>query len=205
MPGKTDRTCHPLPWRIARDCTTEQEHPPRPIVHAPAELRVGLFGRGQVPTHVECAVEHSEDFDVSLRGDQVSDPVVAVEEHADFRPLAIAIADLGERQQDLGSPVDGEDGAVRGAFVVRGDVVLDVLQRAPGFGRPDYLRHDSRVRRISSWLIVRPARESAKPRSTIAAKASSLMISSKELSSGCSSITRRSSSFGVADVLMPQL
>ena len=88
--------------------------------------------------------------------------------------------------------VNGEDGTVRGLFVVRGDVVVDVLQPAAGLGRPDYLRQDSRVRRISSWPIVRPARESAKPRSTIAAKASSLMISSKELSSGCSSITRRS-------------
>jgi hypothetical protein len=48
------------------------------------------------------------------------------------------------------------------------------LQPALGFVRPDYLRNDSIVRRISWWLIVRPAWTSARPRSTIAAKASSL-------------------------------
>jgi len=58
-------------------------------------------------------VEHAEDFDVSLRGDQVGDPLVAVQEDADVWPLTIAIAHLWKRQQDLGSLVDGENGAVR--------------------------------------------------------------------------------------------
>lgn len=115
----------PCTWMHHGTVAPQQAHRPRS-----GGTEVCLFGRCQVATQVERTVEHAEDFDVTLRGDQVGDPIVAIQEHADFWPLAIAIADLRERQPDLGSLMDGEDGAERGLFVVRGDVVVDVLQPA---------------------------------------------------------------------------
>ncbi len=56
--------------------------------------------------------------------------------------------------------------AVGSLFVVLGDIVVDLLQRATRFIRPGYLRHDSIVLRNSSCVMVRPAMASASPRST---------------------------------------
>jgi hypothetical protein len=129
-------------------------------------------------------MKYAENFDVSLGGNEIGDAIVAVEEDSDVGPLSIAMPDLRKSEQDLGPLVDGEDRSVGCVLVVGGDVVVNLLKPAARLSGPDYLRHDSRVLRISSWLIVRPALESARPRSTIAANANSLMISSNELSSG---------------------
>lgn len=81
----------PCTWMHHGTVAPQQAHRPRS-----GGTEVCLFGRCQVATQVERTVEHAEDFDVTLRGDQVGDPIVAIQEHADFWPLAIAIADLRE-------------------------------------------------------------------------------------------------------------
>ena len=80
--------------------------------------------------------------------------------------------------------VNGANRAVGGVLVILRDVVVDLLKPAPRLSGPDYLRHDSMVFLISSWLTVRPARESASPRSTVPANTNSRRRSSYELSSG---------------------
>ena len=54
-----------------------------------------------------------------------------------------------------------------------------------GFVSPVYFNHVLIRASISSFEIVRPSSESLRPRSIIRWKASSRMISSYELSSGC--------------------
>src|SRR5688572_23671511 len=108
------------------------------------------------------------------------------------------MTDLGEGQEDLGSLVNGADDPVGGVRVVGRDVIVNVPQPTLGFSRPDYFRHDSMVCFIASCETVRPASESARPRSTIRAKASSRSNSSYELSSGCLSSSSIIWAFGVA-------
>ena len=146
-------------------------------------------------------MEHAQDLDVPLRRDALGNPIMSVEQNPNFRALSVLVAGFWERQEDLGALMNAPNRPVRGRLVIISDVVVDFLQPSPRLGGPDYLRHDSRVFPISSWLNVRPACESARPRSIIAANANSLRISSNELSSGCSSITRRSRSFGVVDAV----
>lgn len=77
----------------------------------PSPKRQGclLIGRRQVATHVQRTVEDAKDLHVSRGRDHVGDSIVPEEQHANLRTLAIAIANLRERQQGLGSLVDRED------------------------------------------------------------------------------------------------
>ena len=99
---------------------------------------------------------------------------MAIEQHAYVGALSVARADLREGQKDLGTGIDAANRPVRGRLVILSDVVVDLLQPSLRLGGPDYLRHDSKVFPTSSWLLVRPACESARPRSIIAANANSL-------------------------------
>ena len=56
---------------------------------------------GQVACDIECSVKHAEHLDVVLWRHEISDPVVTVEENADVRLFAVAIADLGKFQEDF--------------------------------------------------------------------------------------------------------
>ena len=96
----------------------------------------------------------------------------------------MGVTDLRELSKDLSPPVKGLNDAESGGWFIAGNVVVDAAQPLLGLGGPDYFRQDSIRRPISSCEMVRPASESARPRSTIAAKASSRTISSTELSSG---------------------
>src|SRR6266545_1615131 len=107
----------------------------------------------------------------------------------------MGVTDLRKLSQDLGPPVERLDHAEGGGWLIAGDVVVNAPQPLLGLGGPNYFRQDSIRRPISSCEMVRPASESASPRSTIAAKASSRTISSTELSSGWSWIRRMSCSF----------
>jgi hypothetical protein len=91
--------------------------------------------------------------------------------------------------EDLSPTVDRLDDFECGFRFVLGDVVVDLEKPPLCFLGPDYLRQDSIRLAISELEMVRPASESAIPRSTIAAKAISRMISSLELSSGWSSMS----------------
>lgn len=112
--------------------------------------------------------------------DLIGDPVVAVEQDTNGlsagRP--VQVADLRVPFENLGLPVDALDRALSGSGVVVGDVVVDVAQPELGLGRPPYFAHEAIRRPISPWLIVRPASESARPRSTMRVNANSLRISS---------------------------
>ena len=96
-----------------------------------------------------------------------------------------------ESERDL----DGLDYVEGVDWAVADDVVMDLEEPALRLSGPDYLRQDSIRRAISSFEMVLPASESAIPRSTMAANASSLRISSSELSSGWSSMRRMSWAF----------
>ncbi|MDO8794547.1 MAG: hypothetical protein Q7J25_08015 [Vicinamibacterales bacterium] len=63
---------------------------------------------------------------------------MAVEQSPDVGLSTIAVADLGETQEDLSALVDGQDCSVGGLLVVFGDVVVNLLlpgSRFPGPGR----------------------------------------------------------------------
>ncbi len=55
----------------------------------------------------------------------------------------------------------------RGLWIVRSDVLEDVLKPALGLERPGYFCHERMRRPMSSFDIVRLASESARPRSTM--------------------------------------
>ncbi|CAI07764.1 hypothetical protein ebA2910 [Aromatoleum aromaticum EbN1] len=135
--------------------------------------------------------EYLDDFRVAAM--QIGDAIVAVENHAHFtfRHDAQARADVGKGAQQFRLGDDAVDHLCCGRRIIRGDVAVDIFQPIQRLGRPSQFRHERILRTTSSWLTLRPARASAKPRSTMPSKASSRMISSKLASSGCASITSR--------------
>jgi hypothetical protein len=135
-----------------------------------------------------CAMEHPDDMHLVVGPKKVHDPVVAPQQNAQIttRGTAVGVADERKPLEDLGTLIDGLDdveGVDRG---VDRDVVVDPEEPALRFSGPDYLCQDSIRRPISSFEMVLPASESAMPRSTMTANASSRRISSGELSSGWS-------------------
>src|SRR5688572_18572886 len=87
--------------------------------------------------------------------------------------------------QELDSFIDAGDRALRGIGIINGDVTIDVAEPDLSLVSPIYLDHVLIRASISSLEIVRPSSASLSPRSTMRWKASSRMISSYELSSGC--------------------
>lgn len=146
----------------------------------------------QVPVDVHGSMEDTQDVDVAVRLEEVHDPVVAVEKDPDvpFRHDMVPVPKLGVPFQELHLFVDSDDRAPGRSGIVTRDVVVDVPKPHRGLVAPPYLRHESIRLFISSFETTRPASESASPRSTIRANASSRRISSYELSAGCSRMTR---------------
>jgi len=134
------------------------------------------------------AMEYTDDMYIVIRPNEIHDPVVTPEENAEIttRGTAVGVPNEWEALQDLGTLVDGLDDVERVDWAVERDVVVDLEEPTLRFCCPDYLRQDSIRRPISSFEMVLPASESAMPRSTMTANASSRRISSGELSSGWS-------------------
>src|SRR5688572_20332368 len=153
---------------------------------------------------VHGTVEHTQDTDLVGRLPDVHDSVVTPKQdsHLPTGRSRVRMPDVGELDENLRALVQRLHDFERGGRLVRGDVVVDTEKPPLSLGGPDYLRQDSIRRPISSWEMVRPASESASPRSTIAANASSRTISSSEESSGWSWIRRISCSL---TGLMPRL
>ena len=152
-------------------------------------------------------MKHPDNMYLVARPLNVDDSIVTPEEDASVsaRRRLVGMTAVGKLGEDLSASVDGLDDAERSGRFVGGNVVMDLPKPTLGLVRPDYLRQDSMRRPISSFEMMRPASESAMPCSAIAAKASSRRISSTELSSGCSSISRISCSLaGLMRVFYPR-
>ena len=136
-------------------------------------------------------MEDTEDVDLALDGLEMDDPVVAPKEDPRVSPRvrAIALSQPGHVLEDLRPRVDRLHDLQCCGWLVLGDVVVDVEKPLLRLVGPDNLRQDSIRLAISELEMVRPASESAIPRSTMAAKAISRRISSLELSSGWSSMS----------------
>ena len=130
-------------------------------------------------------MEDTEDVNLGELPD-VNDAVVAPKEksHLSARRSLIGLTRIGKLAEHLGTLVYRLDHAERGFRLVQRDVVVDLKKAALCLCRPDYRRQDWIRRAISSFEIVLPASESARPRSTIATKAISRRSSSVVLSSG---------------------
>ena len=138
------------------------------------------------------AMEHADDMHFVVGHEAIHDPVVTPQQDTKLTPRGapVRLPDLRELLEDLGSLVDGLNDVEGVDRAIDDDVVVDLEQPTLRLLRPDYLRQLSIRRAISSFEMVLPASESAIPRSTMAVNASSRRISSTELSSGWSSITR---------------
>ena len=95
-----------------------------------------------------------------------------------IRVFEIPVAEFGEAPQRLSLFVICLDGPGGCSGVVCGDRRVDVPKSLLSFVRPVQLCDERMRGAMSSWVIVRPASESARPRSTILTKANSLRISS---------------------------
>jgi hypothetical protein len=137
-------------------------------------------------------MEHADDVQLVVGHEPIDDPVVPPKQDAKLTPrgTAVRLPELGKLPEDLSSLVDGLNDVECVDWAIQDDVVVDLQQPTLRLLRPNYLRQLSIRRAISSFEMVLPASESAIPRSTMAANASSRRISSTELSSGWSSITR---------------
>ena len=145
----------------------------------------------EVAVDLHCAVEDTEDMDFLVNGLEVDDSVVPPKEDPGVPPRLrpIALPQPWKMFQHLSPGVDRLYDVDCGCRPVLGNVVVDFEKPPLCFVGPDYLRQDSIRFAISAFEIVRPASESAIPRSTMAENAISRMISSLELSSGWSSIS----------------
>lgn len=113
-------------------------------------------------------MKDTEDVYVAIVLDEVSDSVMPVVEYAHAaRGRGVSVAYLGKCGKLLRPLVDTLYGAGCSIRIIRGDILEDVLEPAPGLLSPGYFRHERMRRAISSFEIVRFASESASPRSTM--------------------------------------
>ncbi len=97
----------------------------------------------------------------------------------------------------------GKDSKELGERIVTPELA-HALMSSLCLGGPLHLRHLAILRLSSLLVIVRPASESPRPRSTIRAKASSRSSSSNVLSSGCSLTIRSTRSLAVGMIVSPE-
>ena len=117
---------------------------------------------------VKRTVKDTKDVYVAIVLDEVSDSVMSVVEDADAaRGNGVSVAYLGKCGKILRPLIDTLYGAGCSVRIIRGDILEDVLEPAPGLLSPGYFRHERMRRAISSFEIVRFASESASPRSTM--------------------------------------
>lgn len=114
-------------------------------------------------------MKNAQHVDVAAWLHEVRDSIVAEPEDAD---MAIAVAavllpQLREMSEQLRLSQDASDGAHRGVGVIAGDVLVDSAKPAARLVRPVYFSHEEICASISWWETVRPASESARPRSII--------------------------------------
>jgi hypothetical protein len=113
-------------------------------------------------------VKHAQNIDVSIVLDQIGDTLVTEKKDSHMATRSpIAVAHLRKLSQHLGSLVYAVDGFASRAWILGGNVLEDVLEPTLSFYGPAYLGHERMRRAISSFDMVRPASESASPRSTI--------------------------------------
>lgn len=131
-------------------------------------------------------MEDTENMNFLFVREQVDDAIVPPKQDPRLPPGlgSVRVAEPKKVRQQLRLGIDGLDNLEGSARLVAGNVVVDLAEPLLRFLRPDYFRQDSIRWPISSCEIVRPASESARPLSTIAANANSRRISSRELSSG---------------------
>ena len=134
----------------------------------------------EIAVDIQGGVEYAEDLDCEAVTDEIGDAVVAVDEDADFTLGlgTVPVSEQGEGLEKLNLLVNGIDDALGCLGIILGDVALDVLKPDDGLLSPPYFCHSFMRLPISSLEIVRAARESARPRSTMRSNASSRRISS---------------------------
>lgn len=110
-------------------------------------------------------MKHAQNIDVATIAYQIRDAIVAVQQYS--HPAQggfLAVPDFGVINQHLGSIVYSAHDIGRGSRVIFGDVLENFLEPFLRLVRPVYFCH-ARIRRpISSFEMVRPASESARPR-----------------------------------------
>ena len=132
-------------------------------------------------------MENAEHFHVCFIPEQIRDAIVTVKYFSNLAigDVFVSLTDLRLTTKHLNFVIDFNDDFVSRVGIVASDVFVDLLQAIRRFCGPDYFRHESILSRTSESGTVRPLSESANPRWTIRAKASSRRISSYVLSSGC--------------------
>lgn len=121
-----------------------------------------------IPRNVKRTVEHAKNIDVSVVFHEVSDSVMTVVQYANVsRRSLVAMADLRKLSENLCTFVDALNRPSCGRWIVRGDVLEDVLDPFLSFVGSRYCCHERMRRAISLFEMVRFASESASPRSTI--------------------------------------
>ena len=117
---------------------------------------------------IERAMENTEDINVPVVLDEVSNPVMFKEKYAHLAGRCrVALPLLGKGGEVLCSLEDTLDSAGRGSGTIGGDVLENFREPALGFRGPCYLCHERMRRAMSAFEITRFASESASPRSSI--------------------------------------
>jgi len=121
-----------------------------------------------VSRNVERPVEDTDDVDVSIVSDEVSNSKMSVEQDSNVsRRGEIPMSNLRESRENLCPLVNSVNGTLGSARIVGGDVLEDIFKPALGFVGPGYFCHERMRCPICSLEIVRLASESASPRSTM--------------------------------------
>ena len=119
--------------------------------------------------NLHSTMKYAKDVDVVIGFDQVSNSLAPEQKNANVpvRMRAITVANLGKLSEDFRVFGDGENCSSSRRWIIPGDVGVDPSQPPLCLSSPPQRCHERIRLSISSWLIVRPASESANPRSTM--------------------------------------
>lgn len=125
-------------------------------------------------------MEHAKNINVTIGFDQVGDAIVPEEKNPNvpIRMRVMPISHFRKLLENFRVFVNRENRSSRRRRILHRNVGVDPSQPPLGLSRPPQRCHERIRLSMSSWLTVRPASESAKPRSTIWTNASSRSNSS---------------------------